>query len=481
MLKNKIKPEFEKLCQAIESLAKPQLPVEKKQLLKSRLLAKLDAPVADFVRNIAGVELPLDRRVLLKERIFALIEAKKQKNFFWRNLFVYQKKFVSAFLLFVMAIGFFSYLRIDGGVVMAEDFTILEDFSGEVVVQRDGEVMAAELGMKIFERDQVLTGESSFATIVFFDHSVNRLAENTELSVKKLFRPAGSSVKSYVEVALNEGVLWSKVVNLVEKNSSFVVQADDLYFSTQKGAFNVAVKDDEVEVGVYNDNLDVRTAAQIRTIVSGEKAVFSSDKSVYLSVMNEEEKQLNWVKENLENDQKHVAKVEENILLAKAESVDHSSTLKEKTLLLVTFDDIKQQKLELDLAEKKFIEAQVQLEQGDVKDDNKLSVETNVNEFVKAIEEFAVLIEEVERTDKEYAAELKLYMEEKILVQKRNLSLSTPESPVYPTKEVVDGLEYLIVEPTVTVTAEPVKETPVIEEETKTEVEEKPLPPLLSF
>lgn len=440
-----IKIEFEKVKAVLEGLEKPILEESRKLFIKNRILSKIDAPVASFVRSSADkVQLGFVERASIKERVFAFIEANEQKRFSLRNLLVLPKRLMSGALMFVMAFGMFSFVNVETGVVMADTFTTLDAFDGDVVVERNGDYVSVEVGMSIFEKDKVLTGDGASATVRYFDDSISRLSENTEVVVNKLFRPAGSMVRSYVEISIEKGVVWSKVVNLVERSSSFVVVADDVYFSTQKGAFNIDLDEANFELGVYNNVVEVRNAGDVEIVLSGEKIVFDIESNLgKITDMSEGEREIAWVEDNMEDDMKHVDDIEEEVLLAKS---DIDTGLREKTLVFLTFDDVKKQKLQLDLAEEEFVAAQFMLENEELNEEEMQEVEVAFDSFVIEVEEFYELIDEVEETDSKYAVELETYVEEKVFNQKKVLSLTSPDSEIYEAKEIVEELELLAVD-----------------------------------
>lgn len=449
MISNKdINPEFEKLELNLRSLAKPQFFLERSEKLKKSLMQKIDLPVAQFVRE-GKFSMDSSLKARLKERIFALIEARSQKRFFWSYLF--DKKFVSAFVLMALFFGVFGVKGVETRVVNAETFTVLESFSGEVEVVRDGTKLEVFAQMKIFENDKVTTGHEATATIRFFDDSIARLSDDTQVVVTKMFRPEENSLKTYVELSVDQGIVWSRVVNLVERGSSFVVTAGDVTTSATKGAFNVDVQPESVKVGVFNNAVDVQTPGKNERLITGQELVQDFDKLVYVQPIDDQKRLAGWVKDNLDDDQQYLAEVEKRLLVAKMESVgiqygdeiSFDSSLIEKTLVFLTFDDVKKKKIELDLAEKNFIAAQVKLEDPNLSLEEREKTLVVINDFSRNVQGFYDLIDEVGNTDEEYSKELKSYVQEKVLLQKKNLSLALPNSALYDAKKIVEDLEVL--------------------------------------
>jgi len=140
------------------------------------------------------------------------------------------------------------------GVVEASSFTTLEYSEGDVQVLRDGREIGVLPGMEIMEKDVILTDEGT-AVVKYLDDSVTRLANNTRVYVKELQR-GNLAIDTKVKIFVNEGTVWSKVVNLYDSKSSFSIESDDVLTSAKRAAFNVKVDDGVTEVGVFNNSVE---------------------------------------------------------------------------------------------------------------------------------------------------------------------------------------------------------------------------------
>lgn len=436
--------EVSELQSALYKLESVEMPEERREVLKTKVLNQVVLSAPEFF-----VDPVLKMRI--KERVFSYIENQSQKRFFWSNFFAWQKRFVAAFMLFLMVFALVSYVGVSPRVVMAGTLTMLDDFTGDVEVLREGKSLEPYFGMEILEKDRIVTRKGGFATIKFFDDTVSRLGDFTDLSIEKLFKPQDSSAKTYVEVKVFGGEVWSRVVNLPLQQSSFVVDVQDLRLSTQKGAFNVKVLPEEVTVDVYNHILQYSTPRASDKVLSGKKVVLNQDRTLQVEDIGEEDKTASWVVDNLNSDEQYLLEVEERLLLAKMDSLgmdiddefSFSQTLGERTLLFLTIDDVKQSKIELDLAEKNFVAAQIRLENNDLTEGEKADALAAVETFSVMVREFYDLVAEVKTTDSAYGSELERYVEDKVISQKKVLSLVGKDKLSFRAKEVVDELELL--------------------------------------
>jgi len=440
--------ETDRVENILAAVAVPSLDARAKARLKDRIFMRLDYPIAESLREAASNThvSPYDA-ARMKESVFAVITQKKQKWFFWENFFALQKKVFAGVLVVLMSFSVFSFMSFDVSVARAESFTVLNSYKGFVSVLRDGKVLPLSPNMKLEAKDQVVTGDDGYASINFFDDSVSRLANDTVVVLNKLDKVDDSNVKSYIELSLKEGRLWTRVLNLVQSHSSFTVEANKLYVTAKKAAFDVAVSDKKTDVQVFNHAVDI-SGVPVNKAVSGQKITMDSNNKVSVGVLSKTEKNDNWVTTNLDNDKKYLADTEQKLLDAKIASVGGSKdnvsfekSLQENAVLFLTFDDVKQKKLELDLYEKNFVTAQLVLSSATSSDEEKQKAKDVVDKFSSDVKNFYAFVKNVAATDSKYGDELDKYVEDKILAQKKSLSLVLPDSTLYAAKLSLDDLE----------------------------------------
>ena len=457
--------EMEKLAEKLKSLKKPLIEDSKKEALKNNLMARIKSEdvgaypfsisaLPELLKQSAkGISLDLSSRVRIKERVFEMIENHSQKSFFFSNFFAFNRKLLSSVLVFVIFFGAFNFVNVNTRVVRAATFTVLKSYSGEVFVDRDGKSLEVIPGMKLYENDEVSTGMDGRAVIEYFDNSVSRMASGTRLVLKKLQKPSENSAESNVEVSVIQGVLWSKVLNLVGSDSLFVVDANKVSASARKAAFNVKVDNDELEIGVFHHAVDVSDKNGVSHLLTGNKLLLTGGDygSKKLITFSGEEQDDGWVKENLEFDKKYLSEVENRLLIAKAESagvnidddLSFDKSLRENAILFLTFDDVKSEKIELDLVEKNFIAAQLKLHDSKLTDEERAKAELAIKDFSEKVEGFYSLADKIGDTDVEYANELRSYLNDKINSHKKDLSLVMPGAPEYLALEAVNKLQLL--------------------------------------
>ncbi|PIZ75326.1 hypothetical protein COY05_04295 [Candidatus Peregrinibacteria bacterium CG_4_10_14_0_2_um_filter_38_24] len=440
--------ETDRVEKILAAVAVPSLDARAKARLKGRIFMRLDYPIVESLRKAASnTHVSFYDAVRIKEAVFAVITQKKQKWFFWENFFALQKKVFAGVLAVLMSFSVFSFMTFDFSVARADSFTVLNSYKGYVSVLRDGKVLSVSENMKLEEKDQVVTGDDGYAAIKFFDDSMSRLANDTVVVLNKLDKVDDSKVRSYVEVSLKEGRLWTRVLNLVQSHSSFTVEANQLYVTAKKAAFDVVVDDKKTDVQVFNHVVDI-SGSSVNKAVSGQKVTMDDHKKVSVGVLSNTEKNDDWVTTNLNDDKKYLADTEQRLLAAKVESVgvkaenaSFGNSLKENAILFLTFDDVKQKKIELDLSEKNFVTAQLVLSSATSSEEEKAKAKDALDKFSVDVKNFYTFVGVVSSTDMKYAEELNKYVGDKILAQKKGLSLVLPDSLLYAAKVTLDDLE----------------------------------------
>ncbi len=444
--------EFEGLISAFKKLDGPVLDDQSKLRIKNSLMTRLDAPLVFGIRKIVSETLlSVSRKVLMKENIFSMIENRFQRSFFWSNFFAFASRATALVLVLALSFGVFSFWNMDVGVVRAATFTSLESFNGQVKILRDDDFIVPEAGMEIFVNDRILTGYDGSAVIWYLDNSVSRLNHDTEVLVNQLKDSDEDDIGTYVEVAVLAGTVWSRVFNLIENDASFVVVTDDVSTSAKRGAFNISVDDEKLEIDVFNHTVDVKTFDGVSKVVSGNKVVVDTDSGKVESTgsLNEIEKNDQWIAGNLESDKQYLDDVEQRLLVAQMEAsgfesgeeISFGRSFSESTLLFFTFDDVKKKKLELDIAEKDFVAALLTLNTPGVAEGQKARAMEVIEYFAASVKDFYAFVDQIALTDSSYAQELRDYVKIKVLLQKRDLMVFLPDSPAYFAKVVIDMLE----------------------------------------
>jgi len=455
--------DLEKLAEKISALDKPSLSNSKNFVMKDSILSQIkkntqtdtvlssERPLISYVKWVSkNVFMDRNRKFLLKEKIMGIIDKSSSIGYFsW--ICSFGKRATTMALLFLMVFSLFAFWNVDTNVVHAYSITKLDSYSGDLSLEREGELIDVYAGMEIYADDQILTGGKSEAVIKYLDDSVSRLSENTSVAIEKL--ESLSATKTNVAISIDNGAVWNRVVNLVDDDSSFVVEVDNTYIRAKKSAFNVEFIDDEVEIEVYKNLIELENENSVspEKLISGYKAKVVRSEDIEVEKITKSEKELAWVKDNLMEDKVHIAEVEEKVFIARKEIVEQIDVENDdkierkikptKDLIAADISHIEEKKDQLEEAEKAFVAAELKL-----RDENLTELEIegyrdDVEAFVDEVDVFYDLVEEVGDKDESVAEDLDDYMDEKIVNHKKDLALVLPDSDAYKAKEVIEDIE----------------------------------------
>lgn len=394
----------------------------------------------------------------VKQRILAKIENVRPVNKkIWQVFSFKQKRLVSAVLVFVLAFTAIISPAFDDNVVLASGFTNLKSYSGEVYLARDGQILDVYQGIELKENDRVITGENAVAVIEYLDDSVSRLSSESEVYISKLESDPVNSVRTFVEIEVLEGKVWSKAVNLVEDKSSFVVEAGNYKAQATKAAFNVEFDEDqEVVISVFNNavNLTSEDNVEINRIVSGEEVEVDSRRNrVIVNEISKEKREEEWVIVNLSSDVDHVRNVEERIVSENSfafnvdpnDEISSRSKISDEALVFFSVNKVKKQKRKLNIASKKLLTISVKNKKNDFSEKELEEVNKIVDEFVAVVSNFYDLIEDTKEKNVKLASELEEYLSDVLFIHKKRLATVSSNSPVYKVKLAVDKVQLLAV------------------------------------
>lgn len=425
---------------------------QRKSCLRTKLMSEVGADIAKDMKYLArDVHMNLNRKFLLKEKVFASIENLERKSSFEIFFIPFAKKFFSAAMIFMLT--FFSVFYWGGStqIVNAANFTRVDVFFGEAQVEREGELFPVFRGMKLLENDRIITGKNSLVTVEYLDDSVSRIDENSEVVINHLVNYNELFSQTYVEVSVESGVMWSNVVNLVDAESAFVVVAGDkINAVATKASFNVDVKQDLVEVGVFHHTVEVlKPDREVRDrVFSGNKAIVEGlTAEPIIRSMDLDMENKDWIVKNLQDDKGYVQKLENKMLAQKqvvvggeAEKV-LTSSFKDEAKVLLSLNDANALKKRLELSERKFVAAQLILSDVDVSEELSGKAKEALEDFRVVFEDLYDYANSLESTDPEYAAELKAYAKGKLNLHKKTLAMVLPDDPIYLAKKVIEDVE----------------------------------------
>lgn len=430
------------LSEIIEKTSRVSLDLAKRQKIKTQLMNSIKLaqaiPAASLQIKPEG-----SFRAFLKEKLLTIIEFESHKKFYiWPRFTPMRFRFLGAVLtLAVFIIGFFNF-AFTPYVASASAATTLDEVIGSVVIIRNSQAMTVKPGFVLKTDDVIKTGKDSQAVIKFLDQSVSRLSENTEVQISKLFINPLNKTETLVEIVLNRGRLWSRVINLIDDFSHFQVKAGDtLAVAKKKAAFDVEMASKKkAKVSAIQNHVDVTVEMDEKivetTVVKGFSAEVKTNSKTFEIVhdkadMGEGE---GWIADNLEKDKQYIETVKQS---AQEQRMQPQQGLPQAIALMpvIEADEQKQNFVE---ARKKFSDAELLFNKGFP--DKALEA---LNDFYVRMESILKWLQEYEVSNPSESFVLKMQIVETLNNYKKQLALILPTEVLYPLKETVSKTQLL--------------------------------------
>lgn len=449
--------ELKKLESAIKGLKKPHISANAAEGMKKNILSQIyesrrvtenknETPfisaslcaLKNAIRKLALKVFPsAGSRARMKGHILSVIDKKSPKWTF--NFGGVLQKVTAVLVIAVVAVTSFTVYVSDIPITKAARQTYFQEVNGIVEVVREDELKKAHEGMLLKQGDIIITGANGIAVIRYMDDSVTRLSPLTELKINRLYQDVENRAKTSVEIELSYGRVWSQVVNLVDKESSFTLLADKVTTSSsKKTSFDVEndTENENVKVKVYNNTVEVSVKDNDKEkkqyLNEGYELALDEKEPRYKKiVINKDQKDdESWIKINKAKDKEYKDEVEkekteerkkEAGILPK-DPLYTAKKLNETTKLFVTGDKNEKIKLKIDMASKRLLEAGALFDSGE--NDNANEVLSEFNSIVNEIKDPVLNNEELKNYAKGVFAE-----------KSKELAVVTPDSALYPVKE----------------------------------------------
>lgn len=234
---------------------------------------------------------------------FLQAEQREGSSSWWPRIFV------PAGVLAVFLLSFTSFFALSSPTSAGEK-TYAESVMGIVEISTDGENFRALVADETLIAGTYLrTGDGSQVSVAFFEGSVLRLDENTEIKINKLLpHPLVSGVGG-VSVDLFFGRVWLKSPGEQSDYAGFEVRSGDIIVSPEYGVLDIYRNGNSSLVRIFERSAKIAYRGEREretTSLIAEKKMRSS-----LTGLGEaeditvEDRAESWVKKNLEADKKH--------------------------------------------------------------------------------------------------------------------------------------------------------------------------------
>lgn len=324
-----------------------------------------------------------------------------------------KKIYIIAAVVFVLIIAIFGSIF---AFTSAAEMPMPKAYILEVKGQAERKIMGAatwteiQKDQEVHEGDAIRTGADGLVVINFYDASTSRIAADSEVNLVKVFLDQKNYAKQQIRLKTSTGRIWSRVLQLMDRESSYEIQSNKTVATVRGTAFDfnsqqeqqteVDVTESVVDVATFSDDEQTNgegepTYLHQQLIGEGQETVVdeSSEQSLQeFSVQNipDEKKNSAWFQDNLMADQEFEKMVRERKeeLLKEMSSILPDSPLyglkrrAESIRMAMATDQSEKVALSLQFAQERLTEVQ-QLAMDPTKTD--LALQT-MNEFQTALQ-----------------------------------------------------------------------------------------------
>lgn len=429
---------------------------KKRESLKARVLVRIDDAMAmeelgfeQLAQELEKLTLdvaPTSRfKVHTREHVMDFLSLRTQR--LWlrdlvQDLFARRRYWATAMAMLILFVGTFGYVAQTPSVLAAKVSSV-ESVRGVVSVERMGELMPVEAGFLIQEGDRLVTGDDGWADVVFVDDSLLTVGPGTAAVVSQLWVAPNNEAHTSVEVELEQGRVWSTVLNLLSNDSAFVLSSGDFDVSVdRRGSFDFLVTDEFKRLRVFSNLVNFSVHEQgvghdgtlgpnlELTLVEGELNIERMENLLELRAEDV------WVQSNLQNLETHRAhldvfyreRVEQQAGVLPGDVRYALKRGVEKARLLISLDEQTRSDLHLSFAGTRFAEALTLTHQGD-------DVAAQ-----KALDDYQKTLVNLTELSVDYDALVHALIQE----SKKVVESVEPDAPLYDVRHFVDETAMLV-------------------------------------
>lgn len=391
--------------------------------------------LTEKIKNLASQIQPSAYfRSMLKEKMEVIVESGRHSK--WASASMYRRTFASALaVIFVVGVFFNFGYRVNRAE--ASVMTIIDQISGNVTVVRDNKILIAEPGLLLLADDTIKTGPGSRAIIRFLDQSVSRLDENTDVKISKLYVNPNNKTETIVEIIIERGRIWSRVVNLINDVSKFQVKAQNtIAVAKKKAAFDVKIPaGGSAKISAIQNHVDLVVATNKTVVETTLVKGFAAEQG---TIKNTEVLEDAWITDNLEKDRVYIESVKKDVQNS-FNPVHAVQQLTNDTQIVLTIDDVSKQLKILNAAKSILADARVYLEKGEIQ-----KAQDTLNYFKSQIESVSNWAKENQAKNPAGAASVSSQLQEMLDSYQKQLSLLLPADSLYLIKQTVSEARVII-------------------------------------
>lgn len=187
------------------------------------------------------------------------------------------------------------------------------------IIRNNGSIKKVSAEGILNAGDTLKINQGSEAEIRWFEGSISRLTEGTELTIKTATYDKDNIGQTKIRIFAKAGTIWSKVVSLVDGESEFSILSTNSIAGVRGSTFNYVLENgnptvESIEHSAFLSMLDENNEIkESKTIISGQQATIEESKLKIDPIEDEKLMDL-WHKNNASKDIKETKKLKKKNL-----------------------------------------------------------------------------------------------------------------------------------------------------------------------
>ncbi len=217
-----------------------------------------------------------------------------------------KKVLLAVVIVLFLVVLFAAWLwKLGAPPTLAASTARLEDVQGQVETRGSSTATwtAVQEGQPLTAGTQIRTGETGSVTLTVSGVSQTRLASSTELSIDTLILPQGDNLKSQTGLTLVTGRTWSRIVRLLELDSSYTIKTDDVVATVRGTTFETGRSPQgESWLAVYEGTVSAKDHTITKALPKGTGMRANRGAMQFVSSTSAMTQNGAWLQKNLEAD-----------------------------------------------------------------------------------------------------------------------------------------------------------------------------------
>lgn len=381
----------------------------------------------------------------------------KKRNFFQCPF----NRFSSTLIIFLVAIiGSVFWLTGAEGNDLSSPKAYVAELKNKSLIKKvnSEEWVPIKNGIEVIEGDKIKTESEGEVTIIFYDNSIVHVDSDTELTIKKASIDQENYTNDSINLKVDSGRVWSRILQLMDKSSSFQVESSNTVATVRGTAFDfhvtpeknteVSVVENEIEVMVFQEEEGKERKVIKKAFLAEETETiipkkWISENDIEINETTKEKTESEWFDDNFKKDEKY----EEEIFNKKRKELRKTAKIlpgsklykankgKEGLMLLAAKSSPKKfHALIADLTKTRLAEVQILVDNRKIE-----SAKNALSEAEKLLTRYQ------EEIKKEEFKKFRYQIKNQIELQQRLMSKATTEDEAFEIKKRLEELEAVLV------------------------------------